>query len=343
MNTRAALVGLLLLALATTACSASPRSTATTTSPPATVPTPAPVAKPVVGVLTETFVDRRRPTPANGACPALPSRTLVTTILYPATAALPAATPQPGAAPARAGGPYPLIVFAHGLDATPQFYGGLLTYWAAAGYVVAAPRFPLSSSTSPCGPVASDVVNQPGDVSDVITSVLMISAGSSGPLAGMVDPTEIGVAGHSDGAITVVGLVANTCCRDPRVKAAVVLAGAAAGFPDGRYDFLLSPPILVVHGTDDPLIPYADGVDVFNSARGPKGLLTLIGGAHGSAALVPEVGAATTDFFDAYLRGDASAPARLAGDGRAGLSTMRFVATPGSTVTVAPATPAAAP
>ena len=37
-----------------------------------------------VGLLTETFVDTTRPTPASGPNPRRSSRTLITTILYPA-------------------------------------------------------------------------------------------------------------------------------------------------------------------------------------------------------------------------------------------------------------------
>jgi len=37
-----------------------------------------------VGVRTEAFVDRARPTPANGAYPGSPSRALPTIVLYPA-------------------------------------------------------------------------------------------------------------------------------------------------------------------------------------------------------------------------------------------------------------------
>lgn len=36
---------------------------------------------------------------------------------------------------------------AHGLGANPQIYKSLLKHWAAAGFVVAAPQFPLTSSS----------------------------------------------------------------------------------------------------------------------------------------------------------------------------------------------------
>ncbi len=228
----------------------------------------------------------------------------------------------------------------HGFGGDPELYAGLLRHWAANGFVVAAPRFPLSSGASPCGSVAGDSVNQPEDISFVISSVLKEAARGTGPLAGLVDPHKVGAAGHSNGGITMYGLVANTALRDPRVKAAAVLAGTPQRYPKGRYDFAEAPPILLVHGDADELVPYELGVGAFNRARGPKGLLTIAGGAHGSAAAlsspaaVPQVLAATTDFFDAYLRGDSAAKGRLPDDQLPGVTTMKFVAEPGSTTTI---------
>jgi fermentation-respiration switch protein FrsA (DUF1100 family) len=296
-------------------------------------------------VFTERFVDTHHPTAANGKCPALPSRTLLTTIWYPATARSSAASPQPGATPARSAGPYPLIVFAHGFSANPGLYAALLSRWAAAGYVVAAPLFPLSGSASLCGPVAGDTANQPSDLSYVITSLLQLSSSGKSPLAGLVNPGEIGAAGHSEGAITALGVATNTCCRDDRVKAALILAGTAQNYPDGRYDFNQAPPILFIHGTNDSLIPYLDGVGTFNRARGPKGLLTIDKGEHGSAAglgsapALAAVGQASTDFFAAYLRGDTAALKRLPADSSPGVAAMRFITAAGSTETIP--TPAA--
>lgn len=287
-----------------------------------------------VGVVTDTFVDAHRTTPAWSGSPQLPTRTLVTTILYPATGPTGSAAAQ-GATPEKAAGPYPLIVFAHGLGGTPQGYMNVLAAWASAGFVVAAPLFPLSNGNVAGGPDAGDVVNQPKDMSFVISSVLADSRLSSGTLSGLVDPYEIGAAGHSNGAVTTLGLVANTCCYDPVVKAAVVMAGTTEGFPPGHYDFSKTPPLLLVHGTADQLIPYRSAPLIWNQARGPKGLLTLVGGSHdaaggqgpGTAATVIRT---TTDFFEAYLTGNRQAKSRLAADGRSPTTKIVLDLTPGS-------------
>ena len=287
-----------------------------------------------VAQTTMTFVDTSRGTPAWDGMPAKASRTLVTTIWYPAQ--------RPGST--SGGGRYPLIVFAHGLGGSPQQYQELLTAWAAAGYVVAAPLFPLSSSETPGGPDGGDIGNQPGDMSFVIDQVLKTSAGPSGPLSGLVDPDKIGAAGHSNGGITTLGLIANSCCRDTRVKAAVVMAGATEGLGRGAYELAQAPPILVVQDVHDGLVPYADAVAVFNGARGPKALLALDwdspSDTTGSTAHMAASGVvgptssavikSTTAFFNAFLKQQRGALQAVAADGRSSLSVVHTAWTPGS-------------
>src|SRR6516165_301602 len=102
--------------------------------------------------------------------------------------------------PARAPGPLPLIVFAHGFALTPNTYATLLDAWARAGYVVAAPAFPVERANAPGGPSESDLVNEPGDLRFVISSLI----DRPGPLRRLIDPTKVGVAGQSDGAVAAL-------------------------------------------------------------------------------------------------------------------------------------------
>jgi dienelactone hydrolase len=293
------------------------------------------------GVTTTTmsFVDTSRSTPPWDGMPATSSRTLVTTMWYPA---------HGSGSVAEAGGPYPLIVFAHGLGGAPQDYEQLFSAWAAAGYVVAAPLFPLSSSETPGGPDGGDIGNQPGDISFVVDQVLKDSAASTGPLSGLVDPKEIGAAGHSNGAITTLGLVANSCCRDARIDAAVVMAGTTEGLGRGHYQLSKAPPLLVVQDLHDGLVPYAAAVAVFNQAEGPKALLALKwdspfdpsgSTAHMAASGVvgPTSGPviqSTTAFFDAFLKHEHAALPAVASDGRSSLSTVHTAWTHGSRATL---------
>ena len=52
-------------------------------------------------------------------------------------ASVPDPSPLFDAPPATGAGPFPLIVFGHGLGGVPAVYGDLLESWAAAGFVVA--------------------------------------------------------------------------------------------------------------------------------------------------------------------------------------------------------------
>jgi dienelactone hydrolase len=248
-----------------------------------------------VGISSFTFVDESRPTPANATQPGSPTRTLSVRVWYPAVApsadeardddfsSVPDPSPSFDAPPATGAGPFPLIVFGHGLGGVPAVYGDLLESWAAAGFVVAAPAFPLSNENSPGGPDAGDVSNQPGDVSAVITEALTLSSSAEGRvLAGMIDGEHIGVAGHSNGGITTAGLIGQSCCFDDRVDAAIIIAGTSQLFPGGTFDWSRTPPLLVMHGEDDTLIPLDEGKRLFNNARSPKGLFTLLGIDHGS-------------------------------------------------------------
>ncbi len=268
-----------------------------------------------VGVRDDVFVDDTRPTPSSGDQPGTDTRILESLVFYP-TDGDPSDGPVVDAMPDRAGGPYPLIVFSHGLGGTPEFSQGVLEAWTSAGFVVVAPRFPLSRPDNPGGPDAGDVLNQTGDVSFLIDRLSLLSTQADSFYADLVDPDRIGASGHSNGAITTIGVTLHTCCHDDAIDAAVEFAGTASPFGDGEYDWALAPPYLIVHGTDDELVAYNNGVTLYNRLAGPKGLLTMEGGGH-SAMFFPddpgydEARAATTDFFRAHLLDDAAALARL--------------------------------
>lgn len=95
-----------------------------------------------VGEIVVTFTDPTRRIRVQGGWE---PRRLTTIIRYPA--ALPPSRVDVRRAPsAQTGGPFPLVVFAHGFNITPAPYARLLQAWARAGYVVAAPIFPLTNS-----------------------------------------------------------------------------------------------------------------------------------------------------------------------------------------------------
>jgi dienelactone hydrolase len=262
-------------------------------------PSPAGDGPFAVGTVEATFVDTSRPTAANGDVPAKDSRTLFTRIYYPALGT-PGPREVPAATPATSAGPFPLVVFAHGFQAVSEVYRDIYLAWAEAGYVVAAPDFPLSSSRSTSNhPVAFDYVNQPADLGFLIDRLLEESAREDGVLAGLIDPERIGASGQSLGGMTTMGLVYHTCCADRRVDAAIPMAGRLAPFPDGTYTGGIETPLLVVHGDRDDTIPYADGRAIYDAASGPRFILTIVGGDH----IVPYVAGPNNPLTEPVLRG----------------------------------------
>jgi fermentation-respiration switch protein FrsA (DUF1100 family) len=219
--------------------------------------------------------------------------------------------------PARDGsGPFPLVVFGHGFASTPLRYHRLLHAWAASGYVVAAPVFPLGNANARGGPNESDIVNQPRDMSFVITRVLAASASSTSAFYGLVDPEKIAVAGQSDGAITAYAAAYEQPWRDMRVRAALVLSGAILG--PSRYVVRDGVPLLAVQGTADTSNQPIYAHRLFHAVGRPKFLLLLRGAGHLPPYTVPGPTLTTVDrvtvaFLDHYLgHGPLSAIARAA-------------------------------
>jgi pimeloyl-ACP methyl ester carboxylesterase len=297
--------------------------------------TPPPTLHHAVGLATETLVDPSRATPANGAVSAHPGRTVGVTIYYPSEGS-PKSRPIRDQPVDRSAAPYPLIVFAPGFGATPAGYQALLVQWASAGYVVAGLTFPLTSADVPGGADLADYTNQPGDMSFAVSQLLAQSQASSEFLRGVIDPNAVGAAGHSLGGVTTLGLVANTCCFDQRIRAAVVMSGDVMVFPGGqtRYPPI---PLLFVHGNADPVVPYAASVSAFNAANAPKALLTIERGGHGSpvdptGAAFASVVRTTTNFFDLYLKHEQSAAAQMRSNAQPNTTTLALALHPGASI-----------
>ena len=212
--------------------------------------------------------------------------------------------------------PYPLLVFAHGFDTVPRTYAHLLDAWARAGFVVAAPVFPVESSTAPGGADEQDLSNQPGDVSFVISRLLAAPA-----LRGLVDPARIAVAGQSDGAETAFAVAYQRGYRDARVRAALVLSGSE--LPPGAplEPSPATPPLLAVQGTSDRVNPPELTAQLFRDTPRPKFLLALLGAGHlppytSDARELAVVERTTIAFLDHVLRGAPLRPVLSAGNVR---------------------------
>lgn len=281
-----------------TAPPSTPTSTAvpSTTAPTSTVPpTTAPAGPPYpVASLTIPLVDTSRPTVSHGR-QISSSRALTTLVWYP-----------------QAPGRHPLVVFAHGYQVGPQPYIALLQAWAAHGYVVAAPEFPLTDqAVAGANLDENDINNQPADLRFVADS--LVSAGS--PVAARTDPSEVVVAGHSDGSESALAAsVAPTPAGEPPFRA--LIAMSVQQLPGVTHT--ANPPMLVTQGDRDDINPPSYGYQVYGQGASPKYLLVLRGGGHlppleSGSAWLPGVEVVTEAFLDCYAARDASAGAIGAG------------------------------
>lgn len=254
-------------------------------------------------------------------------------------------------------GPYPVIVFSHGLGGSREGYEYLGTYWAAHGFVAVHLQH-IGSDDSLWkngggmegmrgGLSLQSVQDRPRDVSFALDQLQKLNQDAAWPPHGKLDLTRIGMAGHSFGANTtllVSGAKAplGASLADSRVKCAIAMSSPP---PYNRnYATLyagIKIPVFHMTGTKDttqfeppgstPLdrrIPYDNSTD-------PAYLLTFAGGDHmlfsGRAPASRIVASdarnhlliqeATTAFWDAYLKSDAAALAWLQNDFKSELGT----------------------
>jgi predicted esterase len=244
-----------------------------------------------------------------------PGRPLPTTVWYPVTPpsddmsgrrVTKPPVPRTDAPPAT--GRFPLLLWSHGLGSRPEYQVAVTSWLAASGFVVVGPAYPYTNRA-----VAhvdrADVPNQALDASYVITRML---DETTDDLAEHIDAGRIAAAGHSAGGTTTNALLA--AHRDPRVKAAIVVAGRPMGTFTGPPT-----PVFFVHGDKDPVVAYDQGRSAYTRVPWPKAFLTLVGCQHGAgldaaASGHPEVMAAMLDFLHWALDGNTAALRRLPAD-----------------------------
>jgi dienelactone hydrolase len=212
-----------------------------------------------------------------------------------------------------AAGAFPLVVMVHGYAASAADYATLDTELAAAGFVVAAPDFPRSSSAATSSP-SRDIVGQAADVSFVLDQLLDLETVPTA-LFGSISPGPVAVLGHSDGGVTAAGVAFNAAAADPRIGAAVVMSGGAFSFSGSWFTTENPPALLAIHGTADEVNPFAASQDLYDEATGARWLVAVDGGSHSGPfttdTTVSDVGALIAGFLHAYLEGDADAAAQL--------------------------------
>jgi predicted dienelactone hydrolase len=231
-------------------------------------------------------------------------------------------------------GPFPIIIFSHGLFGSRDGYTYLARYWAEHGYVCIQPSHQDSLSwqreqgeqlrfRAMLRTVSIDKshwIERAGDISFILDSLPLIPQ-----LAGKLDTTRIGVGGHSYGAFTSL-IIAGAqlphkelapkvaTLRDPRVKAIIALSPQelrvkenSLAFDDKNSFTVLVPAMFMTGDRDATGFSKADArSDAFDySPPGNKYFVSIFGANHltfsGRAADEPssqtKVGAATFDRF----------------------------------------------
>ena len=196
-----------------------------------------------------------------------------------------------GLTPADAdGGPYPLVLFSHGLAGYRLQSTFLTTHLASWGFVVAAVEHPYRNLTAAFGDLGSLVTGfgstDAPDVEQLVAAIDQVEAAASqstGPLAGLtVETTDVGAVGHSAGGFAVYGAAA----VDPRIVTYVALASPTGGtFSDATPTTAPAvpppdKPSLLIAGSTDVIAPLPRVEAAYEALPTPKALAVIDGVTH---------------------------------------------------------------
>jgi predicted dienelactone hydrolase len=252
--------------------------------------------------------------------------------------------------PATGTGPFPVVIFSHGLGGTREGYAYLGEYWAAHGYVSVHLQHPGSDDgifknggARHLERTLREVIENPTnsynralDVSFAIDELAKLNRDSS-PFQNRLDLSHIGMAGHSFGAATALIISGEQIpfvgakYADPRIKA--VIAMSPPIFDGLRFDDI-HVPVFVMTGTKDAgFTRSADRRTAYDKILSPETCLVNFNGADhmtfsghlgwfrswNDKKFQPLILAATTAFWDAHLRNDSAAKDWLEHGGFTGL------------------------
>jgi dienelactone hydrolase len=176
--------------------------------------------------------------------------------------------------------PYPLIIYSHGFSSFKDEGAYLCSQLASRGYVVMSPEFPFTNLFAPGGPDFADVVNQPGDVSFLIDTMLTWNGEQESPFEGGVDPRRIGLTGLSLGGLTTLLATFHPDLRDPRIRAAAPIAAPSDFLGEAFYENARVPLMLLYSDLDAMVDFEGSGVVSAASSRAPRFFVTFFGAAH---------------------------------------------------------------
>lgn len=248
-----------------------------------------------------------------------------------------------------AAGTFPLVLFSHGNGGIRFQSFFFAAHLASHGYIVVSPDHHgntfIDMSSGVVDPISS--TNRPLDISFLIDTFVTFNGDTGNFFEGAIDTNAIGMSGHSFGGYTTFALAGGAfptgTFTDPRIKAIFPQAPAAGAFPDAFFS-TISVPTLIVGGSIDETTPF-DGnqqrpFDNLPSGAAIVGLAKIVDGGHFTFSDFCEVprqllaflggfdeaceprhlpwrhahdiiNYLSLNFFDAVLKSDASALARL--------------------------------
>lgn len=250
--------------------------------------------------------------------------------------------------------PAPVVLFSHGLGGSRTTCPYLGEHWAARGYVAVFMQHPGSDTSvwqgKPIGERYGDLKGAASaqnfllrakDVPAVLDQLAVWNRDASSPLHGRLDLTRVGMSGHSFGAVTTQAVsgesfgLAGQRLTDKRIKAAIAFSPSSPKGRAGERAFgSVAIPWMLMTGTRD-VSPIGDQSAESRQAvypalpPGSKYEVVLFDAEHSAfteGALPGDrarrnpnhhraILALSTAFWDAYVRGDASARQWLDGEG----------------------------
>jgi dienelactone hydrolase len=203
---------------------------------------------------------------------------------------------------------------AHGFGGTPEAFDAFARTIAEAGYVVAAPEFPLSGASAPGGSTIADLVNQPNDMGFVVSEALAANASGADTLFAKIAPASLAALGHSLGGSTAQAFAHHECCNTTPLGASVLVATSPTllgVFAGSLVD--TGPTTLILHGTADTTVPFSDAPTILALSPTPRFLVGVDGSSHGALITTSDEPAnpereagelATLSFLESVFRGD---------------------------------------
>ncbi|MCX6854796.1 MAG: hypothetical protein NTV80_07810 [Verrucomicrobia bacterium] len=190
--------------------------------------------------------------------------------------------------PKEGAGPFPVVIFSHGLGGSREGYEYLGRHWAGCGYVSVhlqhigsddsvwkdLPAAERGKSLQKAAANLSNALNRPPDGQFALDQIEKLNTDESSPLKGRLDLKAMAIAGHSFGGYTTLALAGQTFMLpffqskrydEPRLKAAIQMSAPAPTIRrdlDGTFASIKIP-VMHMTGTKDflELLPQTTAAD----------------------------------------------------------------------------------